>query len=278
MPFATANDGVRLHYATRGSAGSHAPVVLVHGWSGSHRYFDNSIELLASKLPGRQIIAMDLRFHGESDKPSWGFHVSRLAVDLRDLISELKLEQPVVIGTSLGCAIIWSYVELFTEATLGKLVFVDQAPSQWLFPDWKHGSKGIYDPPSLANIQRVVNSDMPGFAKGNAECCLTKVVQPSSLMLTLTEETLKCDPAHLAALMADHAQRDWRPILSRISKPCLNLYGTDSGCFPIEGTRAVGELIGPHCKNVEFEGCNHWLYLEEPERFAALVADFVLGA
>jgi non-heme chloroperoxidase len=275
MPFATANDGVKLNYVTRGTGGAGAPIVLVHGWSGSHRYFDNCVEQLAEKCAGRQIVAVDLRFHGDSDKPSWGFHVSRLAADLRDVLTELKLEQPIVIGTSLGCAIIWSFVELFTDSSLGKLVFVDQAPSQWIFPDWAHGSNGIYDPASLANIQRVVTSDMPGFAKGNAECCLTKPVKPAELMAVLTEETLKCDPAHLAALMADHAQRDWRPVLPLIKKPCLNLFGSDSGCFPVQGTRAVGELIGAHCKNVEFEGCNHWLYLEEPERFAALVAEFV---
>ena len=71
--------------------------------------------------------------------------------------------------------------------------------------------------------------------------------------------------------------RDWRPVLRRVSRPCLNLYGTDSGCFPVEGTRAVGELI-PDCENVPFDGCNHWLYLEAPERFAQLVGDFALRA
>jgi pimeloyl-ACP methyl ester carboxylesterase len=55
------------------------------------------------------------------------------------------------------------------------------------------------------------------------------------------------------------------------------LYGTDSGCVPVEGTRAVGELI-PDCENVPFDGCNHWLYLEAPERFAQLVGDFALRA
>lgn len=201
MPFVTTKDSVKLHYVSHGG-GSGSPIVLVHGWSGSHRYFDNSIELLAGKSNSR-IIAYDLRFHGDSDKPSHGFHVARLAADLHELIVELKLEQPIVVGTSLGCAIIWSYVELYTDASLGGCVFVDQAPSQWTFPDWKHGSKGIYDPASLLNIQNVVR-DLPAFAKGNAECCLTKPVD-AALMTVLTEETLKCDPEHLGKLMADHA-------------------------------------------------------------------------
>ena len=81
---------------------------------------------------------------------------------------------------------------------------------------------------------------------------------------------------HLAKLMADHAPKDWRPLLPRITLPCLNLYGTQSGCFPPEGCEAVGTLI-PNCRSVAFEGCNHWLYLEEPERCNVLVGDFVVG-
>lgn len=273
MPFVTANDGVRLHYVTRGKAKRGvAPTVLVHGWSGSHRYFDNTIDLLAERT-GSLVVALDLRFHGESDKPSWGFHVARLAADLRDALVSLALVEPVVVGTSLGCAVLWSFVELFGDSAFSKLVFVDQAPSQWTFADWKYGSKGIYDAASLASIQAAVRSDMHAFAAGNAACCLTHSL-PADLMATLTEETLKCDPDHLAKLMADHAQLDWRPILPRITKPCLNLYGTLSGCFPVEGTATVGELI-PHCKNVAFEGANHWLYLEEPEKFTSCVGDFV---
>ena len=289
MPFVTANDGIKLHYVERGITNTSVPpVVLVHGWSGSHRYFDNSIDLLA-KRTGGLVVAVDLRFHGGSDKPAWGFHVARLAADLHDLLAALKLEQPVVVGTSLGCAIIWAFVELYTDSMLGKMVFVDQAPSQWTFPDWPYGSKGIYDPASLANIQAAVK-DMPAFAKvrdafcltrpgertpaelphlpvfpacqGNAECCLTHTL-PDELMATLTEETLKCNPDHLGRLMADHAQLDWRPVLPRITKPCLNLYGTTSGCFPVEGTAAVGELI-PDCKNVPFEGCNHCEFAHGP--------------
>lgn len=48
-----------------------------------------------------------------------------------------------------------------------------QAPSQWLFADWKLGSKGIYDAASLANIQKAV-TDLDGFADGNSNCCLSK--------------------------------------------------------------------------------------------------------
>ena len=37
----------------------------------------------------------------------------------------------------------------------------------------------------------------------------------------------------------------------------------------------MGTLI-PNCRNVAFEGLNHWLYLEDPARFNELVGQFAL--
>ena len=148
MPSVTTNDGVKLAYEQSGTSGP--AVVLVHGWGASRESFTLNAGALAERCV---VYRYDQRFHGESDKPAWGLSVARLAADLKDFIEALQLEKPVVVGTSLGCAVVWAYVELYGEATLGKLVFVDQAPSQWRLPDWSLGSKGIYDAASLSNIQ-----------------------------------------------------------------------------------------------------------------------------
>jgi hypothetical protein len=36
------------------------------------------------------------------------------------------------------------------------------------------------------------------------------------------------------------------------------------------------QLIGANCRSEAFEGCNQWLYLEEPDRFNQLVVAFLL--
>lgn len=59
-----------------------------------------------------------------------GYHVSRLAADLRELLTQLELAEVTVVGTSMGCAVIWAYIELFGEDRLARAVFVDQAPLQ----------------------------------------------------------------------------------------------------------------------------------------------------
>lgn len=57
------------------------------------------------------VIVPDLRGHGDSEKPRSGYHVARLAVDLANLLDELKLRDRgdgiKVVGASLGAAILW---------------------------------------------------------------------------------------------------------------------------------------------------------------------------
>lgn len=263
-------DGVNIFYKKMGSG---PPVILLHGWSASHRSFDLNAAALAARCT---VIMPDLRFHGESDKPDWGFHVPRLAADLRELLIATAVDRPTCVGCSLGSAILWSFCELFGCELLGRVCFVDQAPCQWRLADWSFCSKGIYDEASLARITVALHAGMSAFADGNAQCCLTKPV-PAALLATLKAETERCNPTHLAQLMRDHAQLDWRPILPRITIPALNIYGSLSGCFPVEGLATVGELI-PGSKSDIFVGCNHWLYMEEPERFNQIIGDFACDA
>lgn len=77
---------------------------------------------------------------------------------------------------------------------------------------------------------------------GNGDCCATLPID-AEVDKTLVQETLKCRPEHLAQLMADHTQLDWRPVLKRVTIPCLNMIGCHSGVFPIEGCEAVSKLI-----------------------------------
>src|SRR3977135_2981564 len=74
----TTNDGVRLHYL---EAGAGSTLVLVHGIPQTAEQFKFQIEDLGDRY---RMIALDLRGHGESDKPDFGLKIHRLAQDLRE--------------------------------------------------------------------------------------------------------------------------------------------------------------------------------------------------
>ena len=280
----TCNDGVQLSFIraepqgvpVKGSSLISAPIVLIHGWSASHRSFDKVIPIL-QKHSSQAIFAWDARFHGDSvdpsnDASSSHHYIFRLAMDLKNFLDEILEEgqKPLLVGTSLGAAVIWAYITLFTDASLFGCVFVDQAPCQWKLSDWEHCSKGIADEEGLGNIKKALFASMEEFGVGNAECCLTKPIDPNFDKI-LRAETCKCNPQDLYLLMRDHAMIDWRNTLPKISVPCLNCLGTESGCFPVLGTKEVSRLIGENCTTKEFVGLNHWLYIEDPIQFVDAV-------
>lgn len=271
----TTNDGVELFYEHFGSSKqadnvAKPVVVLIHGWSGSRHYWDLNVRLIARHC---KVVTFDLRHHGDSEKPNVGYHVARLASDLRDLLVALRLSNVTVVGASMGASIIWSYFELFgIDGRIGKAVFVDQAPLQNVAPDWRGGSTGCYDIQSLTRLQCRLLEDFKGFARDNAQFCSTSVV-PEDVLAVLESETLRASNVALAALMADHTALDWRPVLPRITIPCLNIIGKKSTVFPYWGCEEVSRLL-PNCRTVYFENENHWLYIEQPDRFSKIVSLF----
>jgi N-formylmaleamate deformylase len=94
--YVTAN-GIRLHYHRTG--GDKPAIVMAHGltdnglcWSRLARQLEDSFDVLM----------VDARGHGLSDKPESNYTAHDHANDLAGLIQALGLKQPVVIGHSMG--------------------------------------------------------------------------------------------------------------------------------------------------------------------------------
>src|SRR5258708_16748073 len=113
------DDGGGVHYW---EAGAGKPLVLVHGFSQSAEQFKFQIEGLGDRY---RVIALDLRGHGESEKPNFGPKIHRLAADLREALVAANADDVTLLGHSMGCSVIWAYWELFGADRLGKIVLTD---------------------------------------------------------------------------------------------------------------------------------------------------------
>ena len=102
------------------------------------------------------MIALDLRGHGDSERPAHGYRISRLAKDVHDVLEALDLEGVTLLGHSMGCSVIWCYWDLFGSERLAKLVLVDQMALLTANPIWSQAEKeaagSIFDPDSLYEI------------------------------------------------------------------------------------------------------------------------------
>lgn len=88
--------GARLHYL---EAGTGRPIVCFHSTPASAEFYRPQLEHYAARY---RVIAVDLRGHGESDKPRGAYHISEFLDDYRAIFEALGLTDFVLVGCSVG--------------------------------------------------------------------------------------------------------------------------------------------------------------------------------
>src|SRR5436309_2056080 len=136
MPMSPARDeyiiagDLTFHCLQWGERGT--PIICVHGLTANAFCFQALADELA---PDHRVIAYDLRGRGDSDKPEHGYSIPIHAADLAELIDELGLERPVLVGHSLGALIVLYFAAHYPKK-LSKLVLIDAgAPLPWQTPE-----------------------------------------------------------------------------------------------------------------------------------------------
>ena len=90
-------DGVALFYEEAGVG--EPPMLLVHGIACDHTHLTPQLEYFSGD---HRVVAVDLRGHGQSDAPQQEYTIEGFADDLAWVCTRLGLENPVVVGHSLG--------------------------------------------------------------------------------------------------------------------------------------------------------------------------------
>lgn len=267
-------DGIRLHYI---EAGSGAPLILVPGWSQTAAMFRFQLEGLAGSF---RVIALDMRGHGQSDKPSYGYRIARLAADLRDALATLGHSGVVLAGHSMGCSVIWSYLEQFGDSGVSKLIFVDQASTITARHTWTVEEKASYG--SIFTAQELFDSverfEGPDGVAETRKFIARRFFTPAfapQLIEWVTSQNLEMPRALAARLLLDHGAQDWRDVFSRITLPTL-VVGAEKSLFTVASQQWIADQI-PAAKLEIFkenEGGSHFMWLENPTKFNQLVRNF----
>jgi pimeloyl-ACP methyl ester carboxylesterase len=108
-------NGISLYYETYGSG---RPMILLHGGLGSGEMFGPILPELAER---HRVIAVDLQGHGRTADIDRPIDVRLMADDIAALIDHLGLEQPDVVGYSLGGGVAFFTAVKYPEK-IGRLV------------------------------------------------------------------------------------------------------------------------------------------------------------
>lgn len=269
MSFFTTNDNCKLHYE---DVGSGKPLILIHGWSQSAVIFRRNIPELSKHY---RVISIDVRGHGESDKPAYGYRLSRLAKDVHDLIIYLDLNNVNLLGWSMGCSIIWSYWDLFRSERLSKLILVDEPAWLMKTEDYDIGSSTFDELTTMCND---ILKDQLAFTKKFISDTLTikdseKDENYPEELENIIDENLKMPAEYASRLAFIHWLTDWRDIMSTITLPTLLVSGRKS--FINWKSVAWNHERIQNSKLEFFEERGHFMFFEEPERFNNIVEKFI---
>ena len=252
--------------------GEGQPVLLVHGWTMTGRFWCRQMETLSRQF---QVVTMDLRAHGNSSKILHGHTLPQYADDIRAVMEALGLEETTLVGWSLAGPVVLEYWRRFGDLHIAAMGLVEMTPFPFSPEDWNsHALKGYrFDGMNLSfnNLQ----ADRQAFAERFIHSMFREGRTPPEDLPWMLEEHLNTPtPAamsHLFGLL--HAG------LYRHSTHCfsaaLAVYGcSDHLCFGAKTGRYVSEKI-PNARLVVLDKSGHLPFYEQPAEFNKALAALV---
>ena len=112
--FAVSEDGVSIHYQVQGQGDIN--LVFVHGWCTNMSYWEKQIP--SFKVYYR-VITLDLGGHGKSGKNRSIWTMEAYGKDAAAVITKLDLHQVVLIGHSMGGAVIIETAKIIPDRIIG---------------------------------------------------------------------------------------------------------------------------------------------------------------
>ena len=266
--------GHELWYLDSGDGPS---ILFLHGLTGSHR---NWAQLVSRLDSDHRVLAPDLFGQGASEKAMGDYSLGAHAAILRDLLDRLDIDQVTLVGHSFGGGIAMQFCYLF-PGRVERLVLVSsgglgRSVSPLLRAATIPGAGLVL--PVLASgwVRRRVeaagrmltssgwraSSDTTEIWRG-----FTSLADSDSRRAFLATTRGVIDPGGQKVSAHDHLPMG-------IDVPTLVLWGTRDRMIPAWHATTAHQVI-TDSRVVFFEGAGHFPHLDQPERFAQLLRDFI---
>ena len=248
----------RLHYEIHGRG---QPVLLVHGLGSSTRDWEYQLPVLKQHF---QVISLDLRGHGRSDKPRERYSIAGFAEDVGALIRHLELPPVHLVGISMG-AMVGFQLAVDQPQLLRSLTVVNSGPEvkAHSLRDWLEIAKR-WSLSRLLSMEQIANG-------------LGRLLFPKAEQQALREKIQQRWPENdkRAYLSALDAIIGWsvREHLGRISCPCL-VVSADRDYTSVASKQAYVQEL-PHGRLVVIEDSRHATPMDQPEAFNQCLLAFL---
>jgi pimeloyl-ACP methyl ester carboxylesterase len=241
-------------------------VVMLHGIGSRGQSWWPVIDSLAERF---HLIQVDLRGHGSSGKPERGYLMEHYASDLDAALEALGLEQPRIMGHSLGAlvSLVWASQHPSRAAAL-----VLEDPSLRTPPTILEAFDGWQQLAALTPLQAAAwyRQEYPDWSD---EDCLRRAETITSTAPGVFAELRAEAEAALA-----NGTTDRMDILAGVQSPALLLHGNPelgSAVLPEDARRFL--QIMPRARGVYFPLAGHHLHRDATAEFLAAVIPILDG-
>jgi pimeloyl-ACP methyl ester carboxylesterase len=269
---------VRMHAVIGGDG---PPLLLVHGWPQTWYAWRMLMPALARDF---EVIAVDQRGIGLSDKPHDGYDTGTLAGDLVALMDALGHQRFAMYGTDTGMPIAYALAADHPDR-LDRLV-VSEAPIPGVSPS----PPMLVPPPLNARLWHLTFNQLPAevneaLVRGREDVFFGAEFDASAGANKLPDDvvsyyvdTLAADPAALRGsfeiyrafpeIIAQNEQRKNR----RLTMPVLAIGGAESSG---EGAANTMKLVADDVQAVVLPGSGHWVAEQAPEALLDALTKFL---
>lgn len=269
----TSRDGLKLHYRDYPGPADRPPVLCLHGLTRNARDF----ETLAARLAGDwRVIAVDFRGRGESqyDPEPSHYMPPTYAADVLELLDELKVEEAVFIGTSLG-GIVTMIVAGFAPQRIAGALLNDVGPeldTQGI-EHIRHyiGLPGLFDgwDEAAAAFAERHRDRHPAYGVEDWQRYARRVARETGRGIALDYDLAIAEPFNRMDEKTASAADAW-PLFERLAeKPLTILRGEKSDLFSARTAAKMVEAI-PGAELVTVLNVGHAPDFDEPESIAAV--------
>ncbi|QKY20084.1 alpha/beta hydrolase [Halolamina sp. CBA1230] len=260
-------DGPAIHVAESGP--TDAPAVLfLHGYSLSHLSWRDQ---LRSSLADRyRFVAMDLRGHGDSEKPDSGYRESEVwADDVQAVADALSLDSFALVGWSYGSLVALDYLAVHGTdrvrgANLVGIVLGIGTPrtTEWLGPDYLD-----LFPDIVSTDAETATAALDRFVR----ICFHDRPSPEERYLLLG--TAAATPPFVRDAMRDR-ERSHVDALVDLSLPVLLTHGAHDAVVDADAARAAAERL-PDAELSIYPDTGHSPFREATERYNHELGEFL---
>lgn len=260
---------MQLHVTDIGPLDAPA-IVLIHGWSQCGLSF-----LRQHPLGDRyRLVIPDLRGHGQSDKPLNADAYDRSepwAQDIKAILDALNLDQPLLLGWSMGGWVVNDYVRIHGDADIAGIALVGSSitTGEQLPPAAFAVRSNNPDVAATAMRENDLEANIRATARF-VQVCFSSPLPPEELTF-MTGFNMLCPPQVRQACRTRN--EDYRDSCARMTKPALILWGEHEHLAPAPmGEQAIATI--PRSTALVYQNSGHAPFWEEPDRFNTDLAAF----